>query len=479
VSGPHRLYRVLGTGLVTLMLAACGGSPSADWPSADHDPASTRANPRSGITRANVGTLQLLWRRRIHTGTDSGSITSTPVIADGSVFIQDMKSNVMRLDARSGRLIWRHVFGDTSPGPNGIAAGNGRIYGATDTTVFALASPNGRLLWSHRVITQSARFIDIAPQVLGNAVYVSTIGLPPNGRGTLYALDASVGKVLWKRSTIRGRFSVPEEAGGGGAWYPPSVDASGVYWGTANPYPYGGSKAHPNGGAYAGRALYTDSLVVTDETTGRIRWYDQITPHDVRDFDFEAPPILAGARVLGAGKAGRVIAWDKRSHRRVWTRDVGVHKNDEGPLPATPTLVCPGLYGGVETPMAYAEGVLFVPVVNLCAYGSSHGYKPLEALDPRTGTGELVAIDARRGHLRWKRSFALPDFGCATVARGVVFTSTFDGSVYALDTRDGARLWTTRAAAGINSCPALGRRLLVLGAGVGRNSELEAYAPSR
>jgi alcohol dehydrogenase (cytochrome c) len=394
-----------------------------------------------------------------------------------------MKSNVTVLDAHTGRVVWRHMFGDTSPGPNGVAVGDGRVYGATDTTVFALATANGRLLWSRRVITESARFIDMAPQVDEKAVYVSTIGLPPNGRGVLYALDAGTGKVLWKRSTILGRFAVPEEAGGGGAWYPPSVDASGVYWGISNPYPYGGSKAHPNGGAYAGPALYTDSLVVTDPATGRVLWYDQVTRHDVRDYDFEAPPILAKVadttRVLGAGKAGRVIAWDETSHRRLWVREVGLHRNDTGPLPARRILVCPGLFGGVETPMAFADGVLFVPVVNLCAYGSSHGYQPLAGLDPRRGTGELVALDALTGRIKWQRRFPQPDFGCATAASGVVFTSTFDGAIYALDARDGAILWTANAGAGINSCPALGRGMLVVGAGVGRASMLEAFALSK
>ena len=480
MSGPHRRWAAIAVGLGALTLSACGGSSNPGWPTANHDASSTRANLRSGITAGNVHRLRLLWRYRIHTGTESGSITATPVIAGDRVYIQDMKSNVIVLDAKTGRVVWRHVFGDTSPGPNGVAFGQGRVYGATDTTVFALAAANGRLLWFRRVIDERARFIDVAPQVFGDRIYVSTIGLPPNGRGVLYALDAGVGKVLWKRSTISGRFAVPEEAGGGGAWYPPSADSAGVYWGMANPYPYGGSKAHPNGGAYAGPALYTDSLLVTDPGTGTVLWYDQVTPHDVRDYDFEAPPILAGAgddaQVIGAGKAGRVIAWDAHSRRRVWVRDVGLHRNDTGPLPARRVSVCPGLLGGVETPMALADGMLFVPVVDLCASGSSRGYEPLAGIDPHTGTGELVALDARTGRVKWEKQLPQPDFGCATAARGIVFTSTFDGTIYALDALNGRVLWTVRAAAGINACPALGRGLLVVAAGVGASSELEAYA---
>ena len=57
---------------------------------------------------------------------------------------------------------------------------------------------------------------------------------------------------------------------------------------------------------------YTDSLLVLNGKTGRLRWYDQVTPHDVRDYDFELPRILASISsrgtlreaVVGAGKVG-------------------------------------------------------------------------------------------------------------------------------------------------------------------------------
>jgi hypothetical protein len=76
--------------------------------------------------------------------------------------------------------------------------------------------------------------------------------------------------------------------------------------------------------------------------------------------------------VFGAGKAGRVIAWDRATRRRRWTGVVGLHRNDVGPLPRRRVTVCPGLLGGVETPMAYADGRLFVPVVDLCGRGQCH-----------------------------------------------------------------------------------------------------------
>jgi len=329
----------------------------------------------------------------------------------------------------------------------------------------------------------AALFVDIAPQVANGLVYVSTIGLPPKGRGVLYALDAKTGSIRWRLTTIKGAWHVPQEAGGGGAWYTPSVAGRDVFWGTANPYPSGGSRAHPNGGAYVGAAIYTDSLLVVDSRTGRLVWYDQVTPHDVRDHDFQLPPIIGSVDgrpvVFGAGKAGLVIAWNRSTHRRLWQTAVGVHRHDRGSLPRHPVSVCPGLLGGVETPMASAGGRLYVPVVDLCMRGSAIGFEQLDSVKiSRRGRGELVALDAATGREVWVLHLPQADFGCATAANGVVFTATVDGKVYAVDSGDGRILWSVSLRAGINACPALASNTLLVGAGVptGRRDHLELTA---
>jgi glucose dehydrogenase len=131
--------------------------------------------------------------------------------------------------------------------------------------------------------------------------------------------------------------------------------------------------------------------------------------------------------------------------------------------------------------MAYAYGRLFLPVVNLCSAGSAYGYQDLAAVDPSRGTGALVALDARTGRRVWVRKLPLPDFGCATVGNGVVFTSTFDGTVYALDAGTGAILWKTTLRGGVNACPALTSNRLLVPAGIahgrGGVTELVAFEP--
>ena len=469
---------------VSANVSACAGGRTASkplsstWVAPNYSRASTRAVEASPIDLGNVGGLHVLWRHEFARSAildpDKSpetirGLVATPIVAGGTIYIQDAMSSVFALERTTGKLRWKRSFRAPNFGRNGLSYDSGSIYGATDTTAFALSAKTGRLIWRRNLVSPVQQYVDIAPLIANNLVYVSTVGYPPGGRGTLYALDAHSGAIRWRFTTIRDPWRYPASAGGGGAWYTPSVDAAGdVYWGIANPYPLGGSPTKPNGGAYPGRVLYTDSLLVLNGKTGRLLWYDQVTPHDVRDHDFQLPPILAPSGVVfGSGKAGIVIAWNTETHRRIWQTRVGRHLNDTGPLPARTVSVCPGLYGGVETPMAYDGTRLFVPIVDLCSPGSARGYATVHDVNPLDGTGEFVALDAKTGRVDWRRRLPKPDLGCATAANGVVLTSTFDGHLYAFDASTGKTVWQSQAPAGISGCPALSGDLLLVPAGSG------------
>jgi outer membrane protein assembly factor BamB len=476
----RRRWAVLLAAAGGVLLAGCGssqGQPAASSPSprAADVRDGTRAVTGSTITSANVARLRLRWRAPIPTrDTFSGVDTAPPVVAGGTVYLQDMRSNVRAFSRATGRALWTRHFGVEDGGPNGVAVSSGRIFGSTDKAAFALDARTGAVLWMRKLAVTGAQHMNIVPVVANGLVYTSTVGLPPGGKGAVYGLDEATGAVRWRFVTIRGAWAIPKEAGGGGAWWPVSVDGDGrVYVGTSNPYPWGGTNEHPNGGAYAGAALYTDSLVVLDGRTGRLLWYDQVLAHDVRDYDFGSTPILAtltvnGSRtpiVLGAGKGGQVVAWNRDTHRRLWAAKVGKHLHDIGPLPPKPVEVCPGLLGGIVSPMAYADGRVYVPVVNLCMRGSSTGYPKGLAIDYSKGTGEVVALDAASGTRLWRRSFPRAIFACATVANDVVFTASYVGRIYALSASTGRTLWTALARAGVNACPTVDGDTLLVGAG--------------
>lgn len=488
----HARGRVAAPALLFAGLAAgCGGGHTASepWTSANGSAANQRAVTATALDAQTIPRLTVRWRFRLHANvTNFGAITSNPIIQGNTVYLQDSTSSVYALDVRSGALLWKDTLDAPNDGPNGLAISGSRLFGATDTTAFALDAATGHRLWSRRLTSQEEQFVGIAPVVDRGRVYVSTQGFPPGGRGVLYALSAATGRIVWRFQTIKEPWPHPDKTGGGGAWYPVGVDERGnVYAGIANPAPWGGSKAFPNGAWFAGPALYTDSLVVLAGATGTLLWYDQVIRHDVRDYDFQVSPILAtvGAQsvVFGAGKGGRVVAWDRAAHTRLWSRAVGTHLHDLGPLPVRPTRVCPGLLGGVLTPMAYAGGRLFVPVVDLCSRESAVTSKSAFARPPAQGKGTVYALDAATGKTAWQRQLGSAPFGCATVARDAVIVPTYDGRVTAFATTDGRTLWHTQLRAGNNSCPAVGRDVLIVAGGAKHPSlaqpitEVVAYSP--
>jgi outer membrane protein assembly factor BamB len=467
-------------------LCGCGGNEPSTWPTSSADLTGTRSAVRSAITSDKVAGLRVRWRFPFTAKPNfSGVYASTPVADKDTVYVQDLQSNVFALNRSTGTVRWAQRFRASNEGPNGLVVDGGRVYGATDADAFALSASNGRELWHVHLAGKREQFVDIAPVAWKGLVFLSTIGYAPFGRGAIYALDAATGSVRWKFVTIAHPWAYPLKAGGGGLWYPVSVDSLGrLYAGNSNPTPWGGTPARPNGGAFPGRVPYTDSLLALDATTGALLWHDQVTPHDIRGYAFEATPIIATRKgddvVYGAGKAGQVIAWNRGTHRRLWNVAVGLHRNDAGPLPRHRVTVCPGLLGGVETPMAYADGRLFVPVVDLCGWGSAVARQDLTSVDPASAKGRLVALDADTGRTLWERRLPSPNFGCATVSNDVVYTSTFNGEVYAFSVHDGTQLWHARMRAGINACPAVVGDTLLVGSGIRRPGgpvpELVAFA---
>jgi uncharacterized cupredoxin-like copper-binding protein len=168
--------------------------------------------------------------------------------------------------------------------------------------------------------------------------------------------------------------------------------------------------------------------------------------------------------VIGAGKSGKVVAFRADNGKRLWTRNVGVHKFDSGPFPLK-KAVCyePGFLGGVETPMAASGNLVYVPFVNLCFDATATGIKSAGGFNG--GTGGLAALDSATGKIVWQKNLPSPAYGAATVANDVVFTATLAGKIYAFDTQTGKALSTMTGPAGINAFPAVTKNMLIIGAG--------------
>jgi plastocyanin len=138
-----------------------------------------------------------------------------------------------------------------------------------------------------------------------------------------------------------------------------------------------------------------------------------------------------------------------------------------------PTSVLPGVLGGVETPMAYSDGMLYLAVLNLATTYTPTGLD-FSTLNISRGDGELVAINTQYGHIAWQKEFKSINVGGATVVNDVVFTATFDGTIYAYNKYTGEQLFTYKAPAGINAWPAVSGDTIIWPCGVGAQRALLA-----
>jgi outer membrane protein assembly factor BamB len=502
-----RVLRSVGVVLLVAaacaLLAACGSSSSGEELSFTGSgyPNGDLANTRQvggPIKASTVSELEVAWTLPINAESSFGSYASPPIVSKGVVYSQDLASNVQAIDAESGEVLWSKKYELADHGPNGVVVQGGLVLGATPTSAFALDQETGKQVWSVTLVRNAKEGIDMAPGYKDGIVYVSTV--PVNvgefygagGVGILWALDAKTGKKLWHFDTVpKDLWGKPDVNSGGGLWYPPAFDDKGfMYIGVGNPAPFPGTEDEPWGSSRPGPNLYSDSMVKLNAKTGKMKWYYQLTPHALYDWDFQNPPILvnAGGRqlALGAGKSGVVVALDAETGKPVWKRAVGKHNghDDDGLLAMRgetsklklPMLVYPGSLGGVIAPMATDGKSVFVPVIN----GPLEVLTQTERQEPGPLNGEIVALDLKNGALKWKHEFpSAPPYGFTTVANDLIFATTADGNVQAFDTGSGRAIWQATLPAGTNAGVTIAGDTMIAPAGLaaaeGQTPQIVAY----
>ena len=171
----------------------------------------------AGVTAADVPRLKLKWAFGFPG--DTGSIAQ-PTIAAGRVFVASQSGRVYSLSAATGCVYWWFdapalvrtaiVLGqnETEPGSQ-LAA----YFGDTAGTVYAVEAATGKLLWKSKVDAHPAAVITGSPVVYGGRLYVpissreEAYAIAPDYqcckfRGSVVALDGATGKQIWKSFTI-------------------------------------------------------------------------------------------------------------------------------------------------------------------------------------------------------------------------------------------------------------------------------------
>jgi alcohol dehydrogenase (cytochrome c) len=445
-----------------------------EYPLPGGDLQNTRNVP-GPINSGNVAKLKKVWSVAIRGTGSFGTYATTPIVVGGVVYTQDIDSNVYAINLKSGKVEWFKKYNSPDVGPNGVTVSNGVVYGATASSAFALQASTGEQLWTKKLTRNKNEGIDMAPGINNGVVYVSTVPgnsagfYNGNGQAILWALNAKSGKVNWKWDEVPTNLwssKFTKINSGGGQWDPPSFDSAGdVYIGVSNPAPFPGVVKAPYGSSRPGPDLYTDSIVKLNHTTGKLVWYYQLTPHDINDWDMENSPILTTANgkgvVIDGGKGGIVVAVDQSTGKLLWKTPVGKHNghDHDGLLTLAaakkklkfPYTVYPGILGGVESQLASDGTDVYAAVNNLSSKFTNNLEAGIKLGDFTKGTGDIVSLDQKTGKIVWDHKLTQSPYGAATLTNDVLFTTTFDGTVWGLSTKTGKVLWSAKLPAGTNT----------------------------
>ena len=276
------------------------------------------------------------------------------------------------------------------------------------------------------------------------------------------------------------------KTGGGSIYSTPSIDTEHglIYFGTGNASPGYEDYKRP------GDNLYTSSLIALDITTGKLRWYHQLVPHDLWGYDASSPPVLIDLKSADQQTVPALAASSKSGWMYVLNRLTGAPlRRSQAFVPQDATMfrratadgidVLPGAAGGANwPPAAYSPqtGWVYVPAADAATHyqleKNTEG-KPVTVLsfkDDVQRAGTLSAIDPNDGTIKWQLKTSLPMVsGALATAGGLVFAGESNGDFIAVDAKSGKRLWRFATGAGVNA-PAItyrvgGRQYVAVAAG--------------
>jgi outer membrane protein assembly factor BamB len=141
-----------------------------------------------------------------------GKFISYPIIASGRVFVTvrpavgNSGTSLYALDLQSGAILWGPVAIDGTFWQSNAAYEGGRVFVLNDTAKLrAFDATNGAELWQTLV---GGSFAGSAPTARGGRVYISNASFSLSN-GTVAALDAGSGQILWSATVTGGDNSSP------------------------------------------------------------------------------------------------------------------------------------------------------------------------------------------------------------------------------------------------------------------------------
>ncbi len=459
-------------------------------------------SPLKQINRSTVKKLVPVWSTSLMN--DSGELAA-PTVYNGVMYVINGKWT-FAIDVETGRQIWRTPV-EVDPDmkrADPVTRGAATIYGGKlfrvtiDNNLVALDMKTGKQVWKQKFADwHEGYYATSAPIVANGAVISGMAGGESTTRGFLDAWDPETGKKLWRRYTIPapgepGSETWPKNSdawkvGGGPTWrsgsYDPQLNL--VYWGVGNAEPY---DPRPREGM---DSLYTSSVLALRPETGEIACHYQYTPNDVYDVDGADEHVLADLQVNGQprkvmiqpNKNGFLYVLDRTNCTLIaahpfvkvnWATHIDM---------ATGRPVLSDVYkrflageeveiwpsrGNNAVPIAFnpATGLVYSTTWNLPRIqklappqptvigGSTTGViSRLPPTKPGDVLGFFTAINPLTGEKKWEIPLTdLPSSaGMLATGGGLVFTGKLSGELVALDERDGKTLWQFKTGSSVNS----------------------------
>ncbi len=484
----------------------------------------TRYSSLSDINTENVAKLQPAFTFSM--GVDRGE-ESAPLVVGDTLYALTPYPNILYaldLSKPGAPLKWKY-----EPHPlaasqgvaccdvvnRGASFANGRVFFNTlDGNTIAVDANSGAEIWRTQMANiKIGETMTMAPLLAKDKVLVGDSGGEMGVRGWIAALDQGSGKVLWKafstgpdKEVLIGSGFNPHypqfqgkdlgvstwpsgmwEQGGGTVWgwvsYDPELNL--IYYGTSNPGPW-------NSSMRPGDNLWTAGIFARDADTGQARWFYQLSPHDVSDYDAVNECILLDTEWNGKNRKvlvhpdrnGYVYIID-RENGEVLAANPFVHitsstnvdlmsgrliynQAKQPKVDEVMTDVCPAPPGGKDwQPSSFSEstGLLYIPHNNLCmdieekdvGYIAATPYVGANVhmnAGPGGNRGVMSAWDIQAGKEVWKIDESFPVWsGALATAGDVVFYGTMEGWFKAVDAKTGKLLWRFKTGSGIIGQP--------------------------
>lgn len=471
---------------LSVLLAACTtlSVVSASWPDWGANPSNDRNSKDNIINRDSVKNLNLAWKTALN-----GSISATPSVEPGNVYIVDWAGWTYRVNSTNGAVIWATnltavantsfpVVSRTTP----AILSDRIIIGLRGPAMeLALNKTDGSLIWMNLLSSHPFAVITQSPSNDNGVIYQGVSSLEElaatnksypccSFAGIMTALNSSNGNIIWSTPMIPPSITGVGNYSGAAVWgSAPAYDTKNVYIGTGNLYELPEAAAECQLACDANPAsclnkppctdpnVLFDAVVALNKTSGVIQWATRLEQTDAwnvaclgiigdpdncplptgPDYDFGQAPILFGTDgLIAAQKSGVVWSLNRTTGKVIWD-----------------TIGGPGgTLGGFEWGSTLAIDEHGNPVWMGQVVNSERELFNLTNGLPWNAS-VVVGLDARTGHINWQVPHNKPGLGVGPLSssRSVVFAPAFEtGLMVAFAVDNGERLWSFQTNATLN-----------------------------